>query len=87
MQIDFHDFDNLDKVTCNYSVAPQRPGGVRESLPGTLMYIDESKNPSEIRWLDCSASLPKPTADNRVTRTSFQKILDLCYVKQEKRKC
>ena len=49
--------------------------------PTVLLYEDRRRTPCEIRWLDCSASPPKPVAGKSVTFTKQDAIWDMCCVK------
>ena len=49
--------------------------------PTILLYEDRRRTPCEIRWLDCSASPPKPVAGKSVTFTKQDAIWDMCCVK------
>ena len=49
--------------------------------PTTLLYIDVTKDPCEIRYLDCAASQPQP--ETRVTQTQQHFVRDMCYVQQQ----
>ena len=60
MNIEFHDLENLRKVTVIHSVAPARPSRLFTTKPALLSYIDYSMDSPRVRSLDCSALPSKP---------------------------
>ena len=60
MRIDFIDANDLRRNVLSYQVAPQKPGAMCTLSATALLYVDESKDVSEVRWLDCRKATPKP---------------------------
>ena len=79
-EIAFHDVVDLDVIVLTYSVAPGRPGPLCTVSSTTLLYIDDSKIPGEVRWLDCTTSPPRPTSGRHITHTQDDVIGDVCCV-------
>ena len=62
----FHDIANLDDVVATHEVVdPGKPGVLCSAEVSTLLYVDTSKSPHEVCWLDCTTSPPKPAADKQ----------------------
>ena len=62
----FYDIANLDDVVATHEVVdPGKPGVLCSAGVSTLLYVDTSKSPHEVCWLDCSTSPPKPAADKQ----------------------
>ena len=49
--------------------------------PSVLLYEDVSRVPHEVRWLDCSSAVIKPTDDLHVTQTRQRFTHDMCCTK------
>ena len=81
MKIFFHDVSNLNEIVSSHSVAPHVPGPMFTSSPTTLLYEDLSNYPLAVRWLDCSASPPKPASGKNTTNTQQIQTWDMCFVK------
>ena len=62
-----------------YPVKPRSPGALCKATPHTLLYVDESKKPREVHWLDFSGSKPKPAAEKSVIHTEQAEIRDMCF--------
>ena len=62
-------------------VDPQIPGHLCIVSPSTLLYVDESKSPREIHWLDCSSMEPTPM--QKVIHTSQQDIWEIQHAATE----
>ena len=67
-------------ITCTYSSAPHKPGILCAGTKSTLLYVDESKKPRDVHWLDLSGLKPKPAAGKRVIHTQIFNIYDMCFV-------
>ena len=59
----------------------QQPSRMCRLSSTVLLYEDRRRTPCEVRWLDCSASPPKPVAGKSVTFTKQDAIWDMCCVK------
>ena len=81
MKIYFHDVSNLNEIVFNHSVEPHVPGPMFTSSPTTLLYEDLSNYPLVVRWLDCSASPPKPASGKNTTSTQQIQVWDMCFVR------
>ena len=79
-EIVFHDVVDLSVIVLTYSVTPGRPSRLCTVSSTTLLYIDDSKLPREVRWLDCMTSPPRPTSGKQITHTQDDVIGDLCCV-------
>ena len=89
MQIDFHNADRLKKVVHSHLVSSHRPGRLCTASSSMLLYEDQSKDPREVRWLNCSTSPPKPAnfaAGACSTHTQQDIVWDMCCVKHEHEK-
>ena len=86
MRIDFHNTTCLEKVSYSHSFSPgTRPGRLcRAASPSILLYEDQSRDPREVRWLNCTTWPPKlanPAPGTLGTHTQQDIIWDMCYVK------
>ena len=79
-EIRFYDLREL-KIVLSHSVEPHRPGRLCTSSPTTLLYVDHSKLPREVRWLDCAKSPPRLLSAKNFTCTEQDSIYDICCVK------
>ena len=82
-EIDFHDLENLNNVLLAHAVTPHRPGRLCSASSTTLLYVDNSKVPREVRWLDCSTSPPRPTSVRNITHTQQDNIYDICCIQHK----
>ena len=57
--IEFRDTDNLSKIIYTHLVAPHKPGRLFTVGLSTLLYEDQSKEPSDFQWFDCNKIKPK----------------------------
>ena len=62
-------------------MAPHLPGHLCTVSPSTLLYVDESKSPREIHWLDCSSTEPTPI--QKVISTSLEDIWEIQHAARE----
>ena len=74
--INFYHENNPSKAVFSISVDPHLPGETCASENGLLMFIDKSKNPREIRWLDCKGSVPTPL---KAISTQQSHVCEMCY--------
>ena len=86
MRIDFHNTTILEKVSYSHSFSSgTRPGRLcRAASPSVLLYEDQSRDPREVRWLNCTTWPPKlanPAPGTLGTHTQQDIIWDMCYVK------
>ena len=51
----------------------------------TLLYEDTFKNPSVVRWLDCSTSPPKLCTDSNPIHTEQYFLRDICFAEGEEK--
>ena len=58
--IHFYDLNNLKEMVHSCSVTPHLPGRLCTSSSSTLLYLDYSQKPCQVRCLDCSTCTPKP---------------------------
>ena len=58
----------------------KQPGVMCTSTPSTLLYVDESKTPREIHWLDLSGKEPKPAPGRKSIHTELRLIKDMCFI-------
>ena len=80
-QIKFRDAKDLKKILKSHTVAPHEPGVMcTGAAPSILLYVDESKTPREVHWLDLSGSKPKPAAGKCIIHTQQTEIYDMCFV-------
>ena len=80
MNIEFHDLENLRKVTVTHSVAPARPSRLFTTRPALLNYIDYSMDSPRVRSLDCSALPSKPKTSGVSISTQKKEVWDFCSV-------
>ena len=87
MRIDFHNTTCLEKVTHSHRFNRCCPGRLcTAASPSVLLYEDQSRDPREVRWLNCTTWPPKlgnPAQGPDRTRTQQDIIWDMCYVKAE----
>ena len=81
MKIDFHDASDITQMIRTHRVAPQKPGAMCTPSVTSILYVDESKFPCEVRWLDCRKQVPKP--GSYVTHTQQDNIWDICSLYHE----
>ena len=70
--------DNLKAIVLKHSVTPYQPLALCISSPTTLLYVDASRIVRDVRWLDCSGSVPKPLSGINWTATQQNTISDMC---------
>ena len=79
-QIKFRDVKDLKKILRSHTVAPHVPGVMCTTVaPSILLYVDESKNPRDVHWLDLSGTKPKPAAGKRVIHPEQKEVYDMCF--------
>ena len=79
-KIEFRDASDLNRVILTHSVAPLEPGIMcTGTAPSTLLFVDASKRPREVHWLDLSDGQPKPAAGKRVIHTKMHDIYGMCF--------
>ena len=76
MKINFHDSNDIKNVVFSYRVAPEKPSAMCTQSANSILYVDESKFPSELRWMDCRKQCPKP--GSYVTHSEQNSIWDIC---------
>ena len=74
----FHDAKLLDQVVHSCSVSPHWPARMCVASPSTLLFADVTKDPCEVRYLDCSVAPPQP--ETRHTQTQQHFLRDMCHV-------
>ena len=62
-------------------VAPHKPGVMCAATPSILLYVDASKSPRDVHWLDLSESQPKPAAGKRVIHAQQDIFRDMSFSK------
>ena len=80
-KIEFCDVNDFNQILLTHSVAPHKPGALYAVRPSTLLYVDISKSPRDIHWLDVSES--KPATGKRVIHTKQKLIYDMCCLQDE----
>ena len=60
-------------------VAPHKPGVMCAATPPILLYVDASKSPRDVHWLDLSESQPKPAAGKRVIHAQQDIFRDMSF--------
>ena len=78
-KIDFFDLNNLNRIVLSYSVAPHKPTILCAMFSTTLLYVDDSKDPREIQFLDCNTSRPRPAIGNIFHGYLFHLVVKRCY--------
>ena len=66
-------------------MAPHQPYRLSTSSPSTLLYVNRSKEPREVRVVDCSGTKPKAVEGKNVIRTKQASISDMCAVQDGER--
>ena len=92
-ELEFRDSDTLRNVIEKFSCAPpKRPPKFRPSIgrlctaeTSTLLYVDKSKTPTEVTWLDCSTSPPQPVSDRQNTQLPHNRIHDIVFLNKGKK--
>ena len=80
-KIEFRNKKNLNKIILTHSVAPHLPGILCSISPSVLVYVDTSKNPRQLHWLDCGEVKPKPLGIT--ANTDFDSVEDMCVAESE----
>ena len=62
-------------------MTPHQPGALCAVSPSILVYVDMSKNPRQLHWLDCSKAQPKLLGIT--ANTNLRYLRDMCTVKLE----
>ena len=72
--------ENLDQVLKKTeSVAPYKAGRLCTMPPSNLLFVDESKSPREIRWMDCTK---EPKVLERVISTNHKDIWEIQFSRE-----
>ena len=74
--MEFRDVNNLKQILRMYSVS-QQPSCMASST-SNLVYVDTSKTPRQVLWLEYSASPPRLSG---VSHTRLENIRDICCLK------
>ena len=77
-KIEFRDVNDFNQIVLTHSVAPHEPSFLHAVMPSTLLYVDSSKSPRELHWLDLSESQPKPSVGRRTIHIKQKFIYDVC---------
>ena len=78
--LEFYDANDLSKTFYTHAVAPHEAVMLCAAKSSSLLYVDWSKIPFEVHWLDLSESQPKPANGKSVIHTQHRNITDMCYV-------
>ena len=78
-KIEFRDVKDFNKVLHSHSVVPHKPGSLATIGASTLIFVDGSKKPYEVYWLDLSESKPKLTAGKHVIHTQLNEVSDISF--------
>ena len=78
--LEFYDASDLSRILHTHVVAPHEPVMLCAAKLSSLLYVDWSKMPFEVHWLDLSDTQPKPAAEKSVIHTQHRNITDMCYV-------
>ena len=77
--IDFYDIFNFRTALQSYSVAPDYPGRLCTSSPGTLVYTSCQRNKQVVKWLDCRNFPPNTMTTNiQMPYAGNHFIQDMC---------
>ena len=79
-KIEFRDVNNFNKILHSHSVAPHTPTILETIASSILIYLDVSKEPIEVHWLDLYESKPKAAAGKCVIRTQLSLVRDICII-------
>ena len=84
--IQFRDANDLTRILHTHSVAPHEPGVMcTGAAPSILLFVDASKKPREVHWLDLSNGQPKPSTGKSIIRIRKMFTDDICFVQWGKR--
>ena len=78
--LEFYDASDLSRILQTHVVALREPVMLCATKLSSLLYVDWSKIPFEVHWLDLSESQPKPANGKSVIHTQHRNITDMCYV-------
>ena len=81
MKIKFHDANDLNRILYTHMVAPHKPGVMCAATPSILLYVDASKSPRDVHWLDLSESKPKLAVGKRVIHSQQDIFRDMSFTK------
>ena len=80
-KLQFHHVDDLSQIFCVHSVAPHEPVMLWPVMMSTsiLLYVDWSKIPFKVHFLDVSRSQPEPAQGRNTIHTLQRNIRDICF--------
>ena len=73
---------NQGRVVASYSIVGDEPGALCAASATTLLYLDLSKTPHPVQWLDCRSKPPQYLQN--VTHLHHNGVVDICHLKPEK---
>ena len=76
-KINFYPEDDLTCEMYSFSVSPHCPAEMCATDEGMLLYVDKSKDPREVRWLDCRGATPKSL---KSISTQQDHVCEMCYI-------
>ena len=80
--IEFRDTRDFTRTLQIYTVpSSHNPGVICTAAPSVLLYVDASKSPRDVHWLDLSESKPKPAAGKRILRVQQDIFRDMSFTK------
>ena len=79
-KIKFQDANDFNKILYSHSVAPHRPTILQTIASSILIYLDVSKQPTEVHWLHLYDSKPKAAAAKYVIPTQLSRVHDMCVI-------
>ena len=84
--IEFRDASDLSRILHVHSVLHHEPVMLSTTTaPSVLLYVDWSKTPFEVHWLDLSNAQPKPAAGRIPIQTQHSEIYDMCFAQDGNR--
>ena len=76
-KIEFRDISDLSRIIYSYSTGSLKLEPLCAASPSTLLFVDKSKGPRDVYWLDCSEAEPKLTGKKISTDANF--IYEICF--------
>ena len=80
-KIEFRNIKNLSEIIHTFETGSLSPETLCTASPSTLLFVDESKQPHDVYWLDCSSDKPK-LMEKKIS-TALDYAFDICYVPDE----
>ena len=82
-KIEFRSLSDLNQIIHTFSAGSIDPGASCAASASTLLFVDHSKEPSDVYWLDCNEDEPKLTG--KKISINLGHVWDMCFVPNERK--